>query len=29
MQCLMHSWYLSNDMQMHVFAIMFVLLLMR
>lgn len=28
-QCLMHSWYLSNDMQFHVFAVLFILLLMR
>ena len=27
--CLMHSWYLSNDMQMHLFAIVFLSLLLK
>ena len=27
--CLMHSWYLSNDMQMHLFAIAFLILLLK
>lgn len=27
--CLMHSWYLSNDMQMHLFALFFIYLLFK